>query len=155
MQYIRYDDNGYHLDGYLTYLDSVRDRIPPNAKQYAFAPWRYQIHDHRCPHDSWLTELQVKDIFEPTTRERTLELHADFLGSYHDLTFEIVWRDVRAYSLGLANAWRGKTPVGHSDWMIDELLVEDSGLLGHEIVFSDSGPWKISCADLTYTLREG
>jgi hypothetical protein len=151
VKYIRHDNNGFHLDGYLIYLDAVRSKIPHNAAQYAFAPWRYRMDDHQCPHDSWLNELRINDKFEPVTRKRTLELRGEFRGAFHDLFFEIVWQGVQAYSLTLESAVKGKHPVGHADWMIDELLVEESGLLTHEIEFSDSGLWTISCADLVYT----
>ena len=154
MKYIRHDENGYHLDGYLTYLNSVRDRTPLNAAQYAFAPWRYRKDDHQCPHDSCLNELRIKENHESVSLKRNLELRGEFLGAFHELLFEIVWQGVQAYSLTLGSATRGKHPVGHADWLIDELLVEESGLLSHEIEFSDSGRWKIVCADLVYTARD-
>ncbi len=81
---------------------------------------------------------------------RVLEMRARFMGAYHDGFFDLRWRDVQSYDLSLGSVVRGTISVGHEDWMIDELLLEESGLISHEIEFSRTGSWKILCRDLAY-----
>ena len=152
MKFIRHDDRGYRLDAYLAYLDQIEGRLPPSVREYALASWHYDIKHHQCPHDARLVSMSVDEI--PTGKSsRTLEMRARFKGAFNDGFFDFICRDVQSYSLSLDSITRGAISVGHEDWMIDELLLEGSGLTSHEIEFSRTGCWKILCKDITYEWR--
>ena len=160
MEHIFQDENGtWKLEEYLKYLQSIRDRLPANAKLFAFLDGHYDISHQRCPHDSWVEFVSVREHSEGVRKQiRTLDIIAKFLNSYHDGFFEITYKNVKKYSLKLDRVHRklfeGDTEdgpkIGHGDWIIDEILLDDFGNVIHEIEFSDSGLWKIVCEDIIY-----
>jgi hypothetical protein len=151
VKFIKYKDNSWQLEEYLEYLNKVRDELPSGAREFALSPEHYDFENPKCPHDSWVECISIKETSTGKRSEkRALEITAKFLGSFHDGFFEILYKDVQKYSLNLERAARENTKIGHGDWIIDEILFESSGLVSHEIVFSDSGMWKINCADILY-----
>jgi hypothetical protein len=152
MKYIESIEFGYRVDKYLEYLSGMMNIMPAVAHDFASAPWHYDLTHHQCPHDSWVESLEILELGKGKRKEvRLVDIHATFLGAFHDLRFEIIYRDVCTYSFALASSRRGMATIGHGDWMIDELIYED-GRFSHEIIFSDSGRWSIQCADFSYRL---
>jgi hypothetical protein len=47
------------FERYQTYLDSVRDQMPPGALALATSVWYFNSSDHRAPHDAWLESVHV------------------------------------------------------------------------------------------------
>jgi hypothetical protein len=135
------------IAAYHAYLESVRDKLPVSAYDFAAAEWHYDYSDHRCPHDSWLESFQ---IHEPSTgdrhQEREIGIVIRLLGAYQDAHLELSYSKVRSYSLS------GKTPVrpggGHGDWLSDEIRLSEQGTVLHEIVFGSGSRWLIECADV-------
>ena len=72
-------------------LAKIAKRLPDSAREYALAEWRNNPQDHRCPHDSWLEHVIVR---EPSSGERAqhrkLEIEVRLLGVYHDGYIEFV-----------------------------------------------------------------
>ncbi len=54
---------------YEIYLDSMADKLPPSAREFAFAKWRLDPEDHRCPHDSWVVHLNIYEKSSPGREE--------------------------------------------------------------------------------------
>jgi hypothetical protein len=155
MRFIRDTEEGYQLEEYIDYLQQIRESLPEGAQSFALAPWHYDISHNMCPHDSWLESMTLQELSRGTRRQlRKLEIAATFLGSFHDGVFDITYRDVQSYSLALPEERQRRSNVAHGDWMIDEILLTQSGMVSHEILFLESGVWKIVCRDLTYRWRK-
>ncbi len=154
MQIITRDEDGWQLEGYFRYLDSVKAKLPSNAYSFAAAAWHYDPTDHRCPHDSWVESLLIKEVHhgQESNNSRALEMHLRLLGAYHDGYLELVYKKVRAYSIV---ADRTSSDVAHGDWLIDELRIAPSGLVVHEIEFSNCTHWTIEFEDLTWEWLPG
>jgi hypothetical protein len=134
---------------YRDYLAANRSRFPPGAYELAIAPWYYNPHDHRCPHDAWLDSVLVS---EPATGERsehrTVAIRVRLLGAYHDGHIELTYPQVFQYHLSLDEATQG-----HRDWRFDEFRLSQRGHLIHEIEWNGAdhlGRWLIEAADVTY-----
>lgn len=132
---------------YLTYLDSVKGRLPQTAYEFATATWHYDFEDHRSPHDGWLEEVMIR---EPASGERgenrSLDIVARLLGAYHDGYIELKYSGVRGYTLasGITNG------SGHGDWLYDEVRLSERGLVLHEVEWASGGLWLIECGDIAY-----
>jgi hypothetical protein len=146
MKVIRYGPGDTPIDTtpYPAYLAEVADRLPPGARAYAGAPWHYDFHDHRCPHDAWLESLTFHES-PADDRPRRVDLVLRLLGAYHDGHLELRYTDVTHYTATMPLG-----PRGHGDLMIDEVLLADDGQISHNIAFED-GTWQITCRDLTVT----
>ena len=135
---------------YAEYLDEKRDQMPRDAYEFASATWHYDPEDHRCPHDSWVEQLSVR---EPSAGERSEVRHIDIsvrlLGAYQDVWIDLVYTDVKDYSLQLTRA-DSSSDIGHGDWLVDELRLSESGLVIHEVVFSTGARWFIECRNICY-----
>jgi len=140
------------FQAYYAYLESVREKMPPDAFAFAVASWHYDHSDHRCPHDAWLDRLA---LLEPASGARSEIRHIDtrvsLLGAYHDGRLELEHKRVVNYCLtkeaGLTS--RGERLLGHGDWLIDELRLSEREHVVHEIVFRNSCHWIIECEDIT------
>jgi hypothetical protein len=138
-----------HYQRYKAYLRSVQAVFPPSAFALAFSDWYHDYSDHRCPHDSWLESVTVR---EPATgerqEERTLSIAVRLLGAYHDGHIELLYPRVFSYRL---DTWQGE--AGHCDWRYDELRLSERGTLIHEIEWChmrDTGRWLIEASDLEF-----
>lgn len=149
----------WELADYLDYIENIKDALPTHAHDFALLEGHYDLHHNRCPHDSWLEFINLKETPHEERRTfRTLQIHARFLNSYHDGFFEITYTNVQNYSLKLDRVFRTPhpisnvkgPPIGHGDWLVDEILLLENGAVSHEIEFSDSGEWKIICEDIKY-----
>jgi hypothetical protein len=131
---------------YREYLQSIRDRLPLSAFEFATAAWHYDYSDHRCPHDSWVESLA---IVEPAGGERlqhrTLHISVRLFGAYHDGHVLLDYSDVNTYSLE-----KRKTQAAHGDWLVDEIRLSENGLVLHEVVFNSGSRWLIEAADISY-----
>lgn len=143
---------GAAFDAYYSYLESVREKLPPAAYEFAAARWHYDPEDHRSPHDSWVESLLIT---EPSSGERQevrrIEIQLRLLGAYHDGHLELVYRDAQRYSFDTRlTPGSGRPTQGHGDWLIDEIRLSERGYVLHEISFSTGARWLIECRDVEY-----
>ena len=131
---------------YYDYLESVSEKLPASAREFAFADWRMNTEDHRCPHDSWLEYIR---IFESSTGERKQyrfpQIEIKLLGAYHDGYLFLNYKNVKKYSLSKTNE-----SESHGDWLYDEVRLSENNLVLHEIEFANDTIWKIECEDINF-----
>ena len=146
------------FDDYAEYLASVAGRFPVGALEFAQADWHYDTTDPRCPHDSWLETLEIKEkSIEPSGSQRIVAITATFLGAYHDGTFTLSYSNVSHYCFDKPSNVSHKflnLLKGHSDWLIDEMRLTDDGLVLHEIQFGSEAKWSICCEDVSYSWNQ-
>lgn len=147
MRFIKHDERGWHLDAYLHYVEEYKARFPDGAREFISQPWHFDIAHHQCPHDAWLENFTVREAGSGPKRPRKIEMVFRFLGAYHDGYFELTYMDVSAYTLEWQPAaWQ---KMGHSDWIVDEITIDETNGIVHEILFPEAR-WIIRCADLQY-----
>ena len=130
---------------YREYLQSVKDRLPASAFEFATAAWHYDYSDHRCPHDSWVESLTIDEPARGGLLEdRSLRISARLLRAFHDGHLLLGYADVQMYSLESP-----KTRAGHGDWLADEIRLSDKGFVLHEVVLSNDGHWVIEAKDIS------
>ena len=137
------------LTNYRAHLESIRGDLPSSAYDFASAPWHYDYVDHRCPHDSWVESLLISEQSggeRHTTR--WCDIQVRLLGAFHDGRLELSYRNVSYYLLGASIA--AAPPVGHGDWLADEVRLSDNKLALHEILFSTGSKWLIESQDIEF-----
>lgn len=137
---------------YREYLQSLRDKLPPSAYEFAVAEWHYNPEAHECPHDSWVESLTVSEPYSGSRRgDRGIEISLRLLGAYHDGLICLTYKEVKRYSLEAPAEFRmPPLDVGHGDWLTDEVRLSERGYVLHEIEFSRGSRWIIECGDIYY-----
>lgn len=134
---------------YRQYLNSVRDRFPPNAYELATSSWWFDPNDHNCPHDSWLEKAVIHEPSQGERHEvRKTDLNLTLLGAYHDVRIHLFYSGVAALNIDGRSLEKG-----HGDWCYDEFRVSDDGFLIHEIEWASiesKSRWIITARDLEY-----
>ena len=156
-----YDELRLAWKAYSEYLESIKDRLPKSAYDFATAPWHFfnpdkgflDIDDpriHMAPHDSW---LEVATIAEPSTGERlqyrSLDIFVRLLGPYHDCHIELNYGQVKSYSM-VAALDGSESGIRHGDWLSDDMRLSERGYVLHEIEWSNSSNWQIECKEFSY-----
>lgn len=138
---------------YEQHLQKIAKKLPPSVKEYAQAEWHYDPSDHRCPHDSWLEHIIIRELANGERSEiRSLEIEMRLLGAYHDGHLEFIYSDVESYCLNQPyreGRWE-TNEKGHKDWMVDEIDLSRHGYVWHEIEWQDGGHWMIECKSFEY-----
>lgn len=144
MKVIQYGPGHTPIDttAYPAHLAEIADRLPPGARAYAEAPWHYDFHHRRCPHDAWLESLIIS---ESPDHPRRVDLTLRLLGAYHDAHLELRYTTVTRYTTTMLPGHRG-----HGDLIVDEVTLADDGHVSHELAF-ETGTLQITCRDLTAT----
>ncbi|MFL5732838.1 MAG: HEAT repeat domain-containing protein [Chloroflexia bacterium] len=133
------DDAMDRFRRYDEYLESIRDRLPPGARAYAFGP-SHNSGTREAPHDSWLEMLEMRVRSSGARSERReLDIHAHLLGSDHDGYIEFHYTNVHEADLAVV-----------SEWLYDEVRLGEEGRVIHEIRFDSDSRWLIECEDFTY-----
>lgn len=133
---------------YRSYIDSVRDRLPPGAlKLLDSADW-YDFTVHTCPHDAWLEECRIVESDPGGEIPRYCSLEVRLLGAYHDGTIHLRYPRLFGYSIQASKCERGM-----NDWLYDEFRLSDKGYLLHEIEWADGGRWLIEADDIEFEWR--
>jgi hypothetical protein len=149
MRHIQHNAEGWDLRAYLRYVEEHRNDFPVGARELVAQSWRYDLNDHRCPHDSWLERVTVREAATGERSEtRIVEISATFLGAYHDGTFDLTYEGVMEYALAFSTPAE-RSNKGHGDWIVDELTLNEVGAVVHEIQF-EGGAWSIVCADVRH-----
>ena len=144
---------------YYQYLEEISGYLPTEARYFAQAGWHWDHIDHRCPHDSWLETLEIKEY--PTNnadRRRRVDIHLLLLGPYHDGYISLYYPDVRCYRVGTFESNpkdSGNCSLeGHGDWLIDEIVLSKDGYPVHEIQFDSCElNWYIEAHNIVYEWR--
>ena len=156
MKFIEDTEDGFDLEKYLQYLESMRGRLPPNTKHFVFHEDHYNFTSEKCLHDSWVQHLTLEERPLGTHgSDRVVNINLKLLGAFHDGYHHLTYHNVESYSLRLRKTARSATIIGHGDWLIDEVTLNENGMVCHEIIFSDTGTWKIVCADISYRWSAG
>jgi hypothetical protein len=135
-----YADLTKRLAQYQLYLESIRGNIPSDAYAFAVADWHYDFGDPRAPHDSWLDELVVSISSSGARSEvRSCDIHARFVGAYHDGYIQLHYKNVHEYSI-----------VDVHEWQYDEITLGEGNRVIHEIRFDADSFWRIECDDILY-----
>jgi hypothetical protein len=160
MQFIKCSetDRGYVLDSesYPAYLETIRDRLPAQARSFAEAEWHYDFKDFKCPHDSWVEKVTITEPADGETKsDRGLQIKVTLLGAYHDGLIELCYVGVYSYEMrGRQDATGPRLRRPHGDWLIDEIRLSETGQVIHEIRF-ERATWLIVCEDLSYKWIQG
>ena len=134
---------------YRNFLLSIRERIPASAYEFAAAPWHYDHEDHRCPHDSWVESVQIREPSSGTRREkRDLEIDVRLFVAFHDGYLELFYHRVHSYSFSVKKP--GKGQIWHGDWLVDEVAISANGFVLHEVIFSSDSRWTIEAEDIRH-----
>ena len=119
-----------------------------SAYEFAAAPWHYNYADHRCPHDSWVESVLIREPSSGSRKEvRDLEILVRLLGAYHDGHLELVYSGVRSYSLA---GNKPEAQIWHGDWLADEVSLSTNQFVHHEVLFGGGARWRIESKDIQY-----
>lgn len=138
--------------GFAAYRNYVADnayRFPAGALFLARTDWYYGSHDHRGPHDSRLEVMTVTERSgpgEPHWHNRLVSLELTLRGAYDDGNITLRYPTVNSYNLG-----GFMVGGGHADWRYDELRLDESGHLVHEVEWcfmQDTARWLIVADDI-------
>jgi hypothetical protein len=137
---------------YRNYLQSIREKLPTSAYEFAVAEWHYNPGAHECPHDAWVEALIVSESsWGERQQHRSIQISLRLLGAYHDGRIQLTYKDVESYTLNTSSKIHvPPLGIGHGDWLTDEIRLSESELVVHEIEFSRGGKWIIECADIFY-----
>ena len=144
------------LNRYENYLESIRDRLPAAAVEFA-EPARQQGQNDR--HDAWVEHIL---IFEPTQgkrrQRRRIDIEIRLLGPLHDGYFVLRYSNVVSYRIDQPNHSEDRHYrrwVGHGDWLIDDIGLSSDGFMVHEAMFRWGGKLYIECEDFAYEWQPG
>ncbi len=82
--------NTWYLDEYFAYLETKKDEIPKEIKEFILDRNRYRLDPEETLHDAWLTKLK----FQLNIYRGDDKLLMEFLGPYHDRIFKFVFSGV-------------------------------------------------------------
>lgn len=121
---------------YPEYLESIRDRLPSEALAYAAAPWHYDFHHERCPHDANLLSLILSASSVPESRSDGQPNHLELrlIGGHRNAILRF------SYS-GLGRLVLSGAPADADDFgdvLVDEISLAETALVVHEIVFENA-----------------
>lgn len=149
-------ESGFDVDWsrYPDYLRSVRDRMPKGALAYAEALWHYDVENDACPRGFETQSLQVvrsKGVGEDVLPG--VEIHLRLRQAGINLSIEFFYSKVQIFRTGIFRFGDNELFRGYGHWLADEVLVDDSGLVTHEVQFRN-GDLLVECSELTATLLQ-
>ncbi len=153
MNYVKKENNVYFLDEYRLYLKENLYKFPLGVKKFVSNSFYFDFDDERCPHDAWLQQSYIKEFsVDGNIFDRKIQIELDFLGNKHTGNFTIIYYDVVLYNLQ-CTAKISITKKWHGDWIADEVTMDSSQNIRHEIDFR-SANWVIYCKDLHYDWKQ-
>jgi hypothetical protein len=137
---------------YVDYIMSIRERLPAGVRAIVSSKFYFDPSDHRCPHDSWVERLTLS---EPSSGDRSqfreLSLSIRLLGAYHDGYIDFSYVRLKRYFLDGSQLGSIRSAgTAHSDWLTDEFILLDDGLVSHEIRFRSGAVWTIVSEDVVF-----
>ena len=131
---------------YLAYIQSIENKLPASAYEYAIAEWHYSLTDPRGIHDAWLQSLTITGVFGPDQRPQTCDIQATFLNAFCDRLLKFHYQGVISYNLQTPATFRA-----HPDVYFDEIRLSDRANVIHEILFMDNIRWIIESRNFSLT----
>lgn len=143
--------DGFTMDSsnYPDYVNKIKASVPENALKFMAAEWHYDHRDERCPHDSRIKKLCILEKGLGDFRINNIKI--DLLGAY-DNNLSLFYSDIYSYSIEKKKCEWPINEYSHGDWIIDEVLLSDDGLLTHEIIFTDA-VINIKFKDVKYLIK--
>ena len=125
--------------GYRHYIESHREKLPPAACEFALADWHYDYHDHKSPHDGWMTGLR----YELNVGDHLASLEISLLCAYHDIVLTLNYSGVSLFECSQNNR------PGRDSWHIDEFQLGE-GCVTHTIRSEKDIIWRIEFTDFDF-----
>ena len=118
--------------------------------QFATEPWYRNPSDHRCPHDSWLDAVEIRELADGERHERRRSaISIRLISAYHDGHIVFRYSGVTRFAID-CDASAG----GVGDWIRDEFSTSDAGLLEHSISWcrgtNSEAEWLIEADEVAY-----
>jgi len=106
------------FEDYKKYLETVKDKMPQTLYDFVSDSKRHNLEEQSL-HDSWVNEINIKEIRDKENRFRSVELviTIELLGPYHDRIFELKFNKVQSYRLDVGRS-------GHCDLITYEIYCE-------------------------------
>ena len=144
---------------YHQHLESKRNKMTDTLQEFAFAGWHYDFTDHKCPHDGWLENLNMveKVVNDKDGNEaRLIDISIKLLGAYHDLYIYLEYYRVKTYCFDQPrrDSVFPHNRSTHSDWLLDELVIEGKKNYIHKIIWSSGATWYIHFEDIKVSFEE-
>lgn len=112
--------------------------------------WYHNPHDPRCPHDAWLTSLELPlEHGDPGEVQQVKTVRIVLLGAYHDGLITFTYSNVEICHIGLTHIRIPGRILKRQDWIHDIVTVLDSGLIRHDIKWENAA-WTIEAAAISY-----
>ncbi len=144
---------GIHFETYRTHLETIRHRMPAHVYAFAADFQHFDLFSHSTLHDAWLESITIEEIATGTRHEvRRLEIRLRLLGAFHDRHIHLRYEGVTSYSNAMP-ARHGDSRyehTSHGDLFTHEVLVNDAGMLTHELLFERDSTLFIECANITH-----
>ncbi len=134
---------------YKEYLESIREKLPKSAYEFATANWHYG-EDPRNPHDHVVQSfdlLQTKAVWQGTHQEPWLDIRIVVNTDYECGWLRLAYKRVHTLSLATSEAI---SPIGTTGWRVDEIELSESGFVVHLISFDCDVNWRIECEDIDF-----
>lgn len=155
MKYILTDKEGTtNFDEYFKYIESIKNNIPSHLYSFASDSKYYGLNSRESLHDAWLNNLNIVEPAKGERKEsRAIEIEANFLGSYHDRTIKLQYKEVLAFELKTPEEFSAPPSfeIGHGDLLYHELTLEGKETLVHEMEFSRGSVFIIKCKNIIHS----
>lgn len=154
MRFIKNTGAECDLTAYRAYLESIRERLPAGAQRFLNEHYFDFLRDYfgrKSLHDSWVDCFEIRETGSGARdQDRMVNIGVKMLGPYHDGYHNLTYHNVRSYSMHFDRDKKISSNVGHSDWLVDEITLDQDQHISHEVLFSQGGKCEIICADISY-----
>ncbi len=117
---------------YKEYLSLNKSKLNKTISEIMDSEWYFDWSNHKCPHDSWLREFNIK------CSGGNIKINILLLGAFHDLFIRYSYDKVKSYEINFS----GRS--SELEWDIDEFIIDPNGFNVHSIRFVNGVKWKIS-----------
>ena len=134
---------------YKEYLESIREKLPKSAYEFATASWHYG-EDPRNPHDYVIQSfdlLQIKADSQGTHQEPSLDIRIMVNTNYEGGWLRLTYKSVHTLSLSTSEAI---SPIDTTGWRVDEIELSENGFVAHLVRFDCDINWRIECEDIEF-----
>lgn len=137
---------------YSAYLESVRQALPDEVREFACAEWHYNPDDHRCLHDARVRSVAIGFAEGGSGPSITA-----ILKGRNGASWRLHYVDARAYQFTVFEEprWPPNVSGDPGDWLVDEVEMTAHGLPEHRVLFSNGGAWAVTCRTFSVTPADG
>lgn len=127
---------------YLSYLETIKNKLPQNVRDYATKEEHWDFSSEYCPHDYWLETLGFNNI----NNSEAFNLYLKFRTQKYRLEFS--YEKVFKYSFNIKN-FVGDFKMTGSQIVIDEIRIKEDNqnIIIHEIALN-YGSLLIKCSNM-------